>query len=64
MRPSVVQGPRKAESRSLPHHPVIDILARGILGDAITLLDFAFRLFPAAGDLVEIIVRGDNPIAP
>jgi hypothetical protein len=43
-------------------HPIIDILAYCILGNAVAFLDFAFELFALAGNFVEIVIRKMTPL--
>src|SRR5215831_19373147 len=62
MRPSAMRTARYAKIQLLPHHPVVDVLARLVLCDAIAFLNLAFELLTLAGDFVEIIVREMAPL--
>ena len=52
-----VRESRSAETQSLFIDPVVDVLAGRILIKAVAFLDFAFKLFALAVDLIEIVIR-------
>ena len=53
---------RCAEAPSLLIDPLVDILARRILAQAIAFLNFALELLALASDLIEIVIRKMTPL--
>src|ERR1700730_2759631 len=53
---------RSVTTGSLPVQPVVDRLARRVLGDAGAFLNLPFELFALAGDFVEIVIRKMTPL--
>jgi hypothetical protein len=57
-----VRESRYAVTHSLVIDPVVDVLAGRILIKAVAFLDFAFKLFALAGNLIEIVIRKIAPL--